>query len=218
MLSRGGLVAVGLTMTFASIDWVMSLEPHWYSTIYGILIMGGQVLAAMAFVIPIAALLARREPLAGIITAEQFHDLGKLMLAFVMLWAYFAFSQFLIIWSANLPEEIPWYLHRLHGGWQALGVALIVFHFALPFLVLLSRDVKRHAAAVASVALFVMFVRFIDLFWMVAPAFSPAAFEVHWMDVVAPVGVGGIWLWVFVWQLKGRSLVAVNDPSLPRRV
>ena len=216
LLSRGGLVAVGLTMTFASIDWVMWLEPHWYSTIYGILIMGGQVLAAMAFVIPIAALLARREPLAGIITAEQFHDLGKLMLAFVMLWAYFAFSQFLIIWSANLPEEIPWYLHRLHGGWQAIGVALIVFHFALPFLVLLSRDVKRHAAAVASVALFVMFVRFIDLFWMVTPAFSPAVFAVHWMDIVAPVGVGGIWLWVFVWQLKGRSLVAVNDPSLPR--
>ena len=215
LLSRGGLVAVGFTMTFAAIDWVMSLEPHWYSTIYGIEIRGGQVLAAMAFVIPVAALLVRRGPLAGFIGAEQFHDLGKLMLAFVMLWAYFALSQFLIIWSANLPEEIPWYLHRLHGGWQAIALVVVVFHFTLPFLVLLSRDVKRSAVAVAVVALFMMLVRFVDLFWMVTPAFSPAAFTVHWLDVVAPVAVGGIWLWVFVWQLQGRSLIAVNDPSLP---
>ncbi len=216
LLSRGGLVAVGFTMTFASIDWVMSLEPHWYSTIYGILILGGQMLGAMAFVIPTTATLSRG-PLARVISAEQFHDLGKLMLAFVMLWAYFAFSQFLIIWSANLPEEIPWYLRRMSGGWQAVGVGIILFHFVLPFLVLLSRDVKRRAGALAGVALFVLLVRLVDVFWLVSPAFSPAAFAVHWMDIVTPVGVGGIWLWVFVWQLQRRPLLALNDPSLPQQ-
>jgi hypothetical protein len=217
LLSRGGLLAVGLTMTFASIDWVMSLDPRWYSTIYGILVMGGQVLGAMAFVIPMTALLARG-PLSRVVTAQQFHDLGKLMLAFLMLWAYFAFSQFLIIWSANLPEEIPWYLRRMSAGWQAMSVGLILFHFILPFLVLLSRDVKRRAGTLAAVALFVLLLRFIDVFWLVTPAFSPAAFAVHWMDIVTPVGVGGIWLWVFVWQLQGRPLIAINDPSLPQPV
>jgi hypothetical protein len=218
LLSRGGLVAVGLTMSFAAIDWVMSLEPHWHSSIYGFLIIGGQVLAAMAFVIPMAALLAQREPLARVIGAQQFHDLGKLMLAFVMLWAYFSLSQFLIIWSANLPEEIPWYLRRMRGGWQIIGVAIILFHFVLPFLLLLSREVKRSAGTLALVALFVLFIRFVDLFWLVTPAFSPTALRVHWLDVVAPVGVGGVWLWVFVWQLQGRPVVAVNDPSLPQQV
>jgi hypothetical protein len=138
------------------------------------------------------------------------------MLAFVMLWAYFSFSQFLIIWSANLPEEIPWYLHRLHGGWQVIGIGIIVFHFLLPFLVLLSRDVKQRPGALAVVAVVMIVVRFVDLFWLVTPAFHPAGFFIHWMDLVTPVGVGGIWLAAFIWQLKGRPLVAINDPSLPR--
>jgi hypothetical protein len=217
MLSRGGLLLIGLTMSFAAIDWLMSIEPHWFSTIYGILIMGGQVLSAMAFVIPLAALLAADEhgPLAQVISKDQFHDLGKLLLAFVMLWTYFALSQFLIIWSANLPEEIPWYLKRLHGGWQWLGIAIILCHFVLPFLLLLSRDIKRRAGALAVVAAVVILARFADLFWMVTPAFYPAGITIHWMDLLTAVGVGGIWLWFFVWQLKGRSLVAIHDPSLP---
>ena len=217
ILSRGGLLLIGLTMSFAAVDWVMSIEPHWFSTIYGILIMGGQVLSAMAFIIPLAAVLsaAADGPLAHVISKDQFHDLGKLLLAFVMLWTYFALSQFLIIWSANLPEEIPWYLKRLHGGWQWLGIAIIVCHFMLPFVLLLSRDIKRHARALAVVAVIVIVARFADLFWMVTPAFYPAGITVHWMDLLTAVGVGGIWLWFFVWQLKGRSLVAIHDPSLP---
>jgi hypothetical protein len=215
-LSRGGLLLIGLTVTFASIDWIMSLEPHWASTIYGILIMGGQVLAAMAFVIPLAALLAADGgPLADVIEIEQFHDLGKLLLAFVMLWTYFSLSQFLIIWSANLPEEIPWYLSRLRGGWQWIGIALILGHFVLPFIILLSRDVKRDARKLAAVAFGVIVIRFVDLFWLITPAFHPAEFSVHWLDLACVVAVGGIWLWFFIWQLKGRSLVAIHDPSLP---
>ena len=196
----------------------MSLEPHWYSTIYGILVMGGQVMNAMAFVIAITALLARRDgPLSTVISAGQFHDLGKLLLAFVMLWAYFAFSQLLIMWSGNLPEEIPWYLNRLHGGWQIVGIAIIVFHFLLPFFLLLSRDLKRDARRLAVVAVGIMIIRFVDLFWLVTPAFHPEGLSVHWLDAATLVGVGGIWLSVFVWQLNGHPLVAVNDPSLPTR-
>ena len=220
LLSRGGLLLLGLTMSFAAIDWLMSLEPHWFSTIFGILIMGGQVLSAMAFIIPLAAVLADADggPLANVISKDQFHDLGKLLLAFVMLWTYFALSQFLIIWSANLPEEIPWYLKRLHGGWQWLGIAVIIGHFALPFVLLLSQDIKRRAGALAVVALLVIVARFVDLYWMITPAFYPQGITVHWMDVLTAVGVGGIWLSFFVWQLKGRSLVAIHDPSLPEHV
>ncbi|HUI25415.1 MAG TPA: hypothetical protein VL403_04965 [Candidatus Kryptonia bacterium] len=215
-LSRGGLLLVGLTMTFAAIDWAMSLEPHWYSTIYSILIMGGQVLTAMAFVIPMAAWLAQDDgPLADIISPEQFHDLGKLLLAFVMLWTYFSLSQFLIIWSANLPEEIPWYLHRTQGGWQVIAIGLILFHFALPFLILLSRDIKRNARALAIVALGMMVVRFVELFWLITPAFEPSGFTAHWLDLVTLIGVGGLWLSFYVYQLKGRPVVPMHDPSLP---
>jgi len=217
-LSRGGLVAVGLTVTFASIDWAMSIEAHWYSTIYGIMIAGGQILAAMAFVIPVAALLSDRGPLTGVISAEQFHDLGKLMLAFVMLWAYFSFSQFLIVWSANLTEEIPWYLRRLQGGWQWVGAALVVFHFAIPFVILLSRTLKRNARRLALVALTMVGMRLVDVYWLIAPAFSPGQFAIHWLDLATVVGLGGVWLAAFVWQLKGRPLVPLHDPSLPEHV
>jgi hypothetical protein len=213
-VSRGGLLLFTLTMTFASIDWVMSLEPHWYSTIYGILFIGGQVLSAWAFVIPVLVRIAERPPFSAYITADQFHDLGKLLLAFVMIWSYFAFSQFLIIWSGNLPEETPWYLNRLRGGWQWLGGAEIVVHFALPFLVLLSRDLKRNGPMLAAVALGVLFMRFVDLFWMIQPAFSPGAFALHWLDAVTLVGVGGLWLSQLIGQLKTRPVLPLREPQL----
>jgi hypothetical protein len=215
LLSRGGLLLLGLTMTFASIDWVMSLEAHWFSTIYGVIFMGGAVLSALTVAVALAALLARRPPLAGVITAAHLHDLGKLLLAFVMLWAYFAFSQFLIIWSGNLPEETPWYLARLRGGWQWVALGLVVFHFVLPFLLLLSREVKRRAGTLLLVALGLLAMRFVDVFWLVAPAFRPAALGVHVLDVATAVAVGGVWLATFVGGLAGRPLVPLRDPSLP---
>ena len=172
----------------------------------------------MAFVIPVAAVLAENGPLTGVISNEQFHDLGKLLLAFVMLWTYFALSQFLIIWSGNLPEEIPWYLPRQHGGWQLISIGLIVFALRPPvLLILLSREIKRQARSLAMVAIGIILIRFVDVFWLVTPAFYPAGFAVHWLDVVMPIGLGGIWFWVFVWQLKGRPLLALNDPALPQR-
>lgn len=201
-LSGPGLVAYGATMTFASIDWVMSLEPHWSSTMYGVLFTSGHVLAALAFAIAVTAVLLRHQAVAP----AHWQDLGNLLLAFVMLWAYFAFSQYLIIWSGNLPEEIPWYLHRLTHGWFVIAVSLVVLHFALPFLLLLSRDVKRRALVLAGVAGAVVCMRLVDTFWLVVPEFQPAGVRVHWMDVAAAVGIGGIWLALFSWQLARKPL------------
>jgi hypothetical protein len=177
--------------------------------------MGGQGLSTFAFVIPMAALIAARPPFSRIISPEQFHDLGKLMLAFVMLWAYFALSQYLIIWSANLPEEIPWYLHRTKNGWEWVALVLIVVHFALPFLVLLSRDVKRHARAVAIVAVVLILARFIDLFWLLRPAVEHDGFAIHWLDPAAIAAIGGMWMWLFVAQLKTRPMLPLHDPAIP---
>lgn len=213
VLSSGGLVAYGLTITFWSIDWLMSLEPHWYSTMYGVLLIAGQALSGLAFVIAVTILLARYKPLSEVVSPERLHDLGKLLLAFVMFWAYVAFSQYLIIWAGNLPEEIPWYLRRLQGGWGWFGIALIVLHFALPFLLLLSADANRNPRILASVAALVVAMRAVDLFWLVRPVFSPGRFRIHWLDVAAPVGIGGIWLAVFLWQLLERPLLPRNDPE-----
>ena len=214
LLSRGGLVLLGFTMTFASIDWMMSLEPHWFSTIYGILFMGGSVLSAFAFVIAVAALLSEEPPLSRVITTSHLHDLGKLLLAFVMLWAYFAFSQFLIIWAGNLPEEIPWYIARLQGGWQWLALFLIVVHFALPFVVLLSRRAKRSARILAALALVLVAARFADVVWLVAPGLGRPGPGLSWLDGTMLLALGGIWLAAFVRLLEGRPLVPQNDPSL----
>jgi len=212
-LSGGGLLAYGLTITFASFDWLMSLEPHWFSTIYGVLIVGGQGLSALAFLTAALVWLSRRPPLNRIVVPAHFHDLGNLMLAFVMLWAYFSFSQYLIIWSGNLPAEISWYLHRLQTGWRAVGLTLILFHFSAPFVVLLSRRAKREPDLLVKVAIGILIVRLIDLFWLIAPEFHQNGIFVSWLDVVLPLTLGSIWLACFIRQLRGRPLLPVHDPE-----
>ncbi len=214
LVSAGGIVLYALTITFASIDWVMSLEPHWFSTIFGVLFMGGQGLSALSFVIAVAVVLAARKPMNDVLTPSDFQDLGKLLLAFVMLWAYFSFSQFLIIWSGNIAEEVPWYVHRLTNGWQWIGGALILFHFAVPFVVLLSRSSKRRAQTLGAVALVVIVMRLVDLFWLIAPEIHQHGIAVHWLDVLLPIGLGGIWLAHFASQLANRPLLPINDPYL----
>ena len=212
-LSGGGLLAYGLTITFASFDWLMSLEPHWFSTIYGVLIVGGQGLSALAFLTAALVWLSRRPPLNRIVVPAHFHDLGNLMLAFVMLWAYFSFSQYLIVWSGNLPVEISWYLHRLQTGWRAVGLTLILFHFSAPFVVLLSRRAKREPDLLVKVAIGILIVRLIDLFWLIAPEFHQNGIFVSWLDVVLPLTLGSIWLACFIRQLRGRPLLPVHDPE-----
>ncbi len=214
LLGGPGLVLYGATVTFAAIDWVMSLDPHWFSTIFGVLFMGAQGVSALAFIILITTLLARRRPFSEIIHPAHLHDLGKLLLAFVMLWAYFNFSQYLIIWSGNLPEEITWYLHRTRGGWQWIGLLLVLFHFALPFVLLLSRDTKRNFRLLASIAGLIILMRFVDLFWLVAPNFHSEGLSLHWMDFLTPVGLGGFWLSAFLGQLRKLPLLPLRDPQL----
>ena len=214
MISGPGLAVVGLTVTFASVDWVMSLEPHWFSTIYGLLFLIGDVLATLAFAICIVALVRDRPPLANLASRERFQDLGNLMLAFVMLWAYISFSQYLIIWSGNLAEEIPWYLHRTSTSWSTIAVVLIVFHFALPFVLLLSRRTKRGVATLVTVAVLVLVMRLVDLFWHVAPAFHETELVIHWMDLLAPMAIGGLWLASFARQLNSRPLVPLHHLRL----
>ena len=173
-LSAPGLIVYVFTMTFASIDWAESLIPHWFSTIWGFIFVVGQGLSAMAFVIVVIALLSTRRPLSEFVNASHFHDLGKLLFMFVMLWGYMEFSQFLIVWAGNLTNEIPWYLPSFKTSWGWVASALIAFQFLVPFLLLLSRKLKRSPAALCGVVAIIIVMRFVDLFWIVAPGISSA--------------------------------------------
>jgi hypothetical protein len=212
-LSGGGLLAFAITVTFASFDWWMSLDPHWYSTIYGILVMGGQGLTALAVLILALTWLSRRPPLDAIVVPNHFHDLANLMLAFVMLWAYFSFSQYLIIWSGNLPEEITWYLRRTHTGWRIVGITLVVFHFAVPFLLLLSRALKRSGATLWKIAALVLAARLVDQFWLIAPEFHRTGLVLTWLDAILPLSLVAIWVGCFIRELRGRAILPVHDPQ-----
>ena len=213
-LSAPGLLVLVLAITFATTDWVMSLDPHWYSTIFGLMFTAGFGLSALALTVAVLATIGPEGALAGLLTKRHFHDLGKLMLAFTMLWAYLNFSQFLIVWSGNLPEEIPWYIERLHGTWGFVAIALVVGHFFLPFLLLLSQDLKKRPKLLARVAIFILAMRLVDTIFLISPAFPHEGFPLHWMDVAIPVGLVGIWLFLFARFLQSRALAPLNDPYL----
>jgi len=165
-----------------------------------------------------AGWLEKREPFHRFLGASHFHDLGNLMFAFVMLWGYVNFSQFLIIWSGNLTEETPWYLHRVGGGWRTLALALVVLHFCVPFFLLLLRKTKRNVEYLALVALLLLVMRYFDIYWLVAPAFHRSGFELGWLDLATPVAMGGLWLAVFIQGAKGRPLISLQDARLERRL
>lgn len=213
-ISAPGLVAFFFMSTFAFIDWIMSLEPHWYSTIYGGMFLIGEAVEAFAFLIALVIVLVRVGPMRPYVTKQHLHDLGNMMFAFMVLWAYLAFSQFIIIWAGNLPEEIPWYLRRLRNGWGWVAIAIVVFHFAAPFVLLLMRGVKRHADRLLRVCAMMLVIRVVDVYWIVEPAFYGNHIKIHWMDFVTFVAVGGLWLAGFFWQLKSAPLVPLRDPQL----
>jgi hypothetical protein len=224
-LSAPGFVIYGFAIAFAGVDWVMSLDVEWYSTIFGLLMLISQGVSALALLITIGVYLSGREPMSNVYQNKHFHDLGKLLLAAVMVWAYFSFSQLLIIWSGNLPEEIPWYLERFKGQWRWIGVALILLNFALPFLLLLSRDLKHNRRRLMAVAWLLIVMRFVDLLWLIAPELERghgAEVASHGLSVTsyvnyaaAVIGIGGVWLGWFFYQLRQRALVPYNDPQLP---
>jgi hypothetical protein len=215
VISGPGLVVYVVLMSLAAVDWIMSLDPHWYSTIFGFIMVAGQALSALSFAVAVLAIFATREPMNSVLKAGHFHDLGKLMLAFVMLWAYFSFSQFLIIWAGNLPEEIPFYLRRFDGGWGYFSLLLAFGHFALPFCLLLSRDLKRRPHLLARVAWFIIAIRLVDLIWLVAPNFNPNTggfMPVTLANIGVPLALAGVWLFLFAQQLGKLPMVPVNDP------
>ncbi len=217
MLAGPGIILYVFAMTFAAIDWVMSLSPHWASTIYGFLFVAGQLISSMSLMIAVVVLLARTEPFASVLQKRHLHDLGKLLLAFVMLWAYFDFSQLLIIWSGNQPEEITFYRTRLYGGWGVVAVIVLVFHFFVPFFLLLSQDVKRNAKVLPKIAMWLIFMRLVDLFWMTRPEFTSGAMPT-WLDIVLPIALGGLWLGLFAFNLRQMPLLPLGDPKLEEAI
>ncbi len=215
-LSGAGLVIYFLTVTFAMVDWTMSVNPHWFSTIWGMLYIGGQGLSAFAFGIIVLVMLAAVAPLNRVLTSHHFHDLGKFLFAFLMLWAYLSFSQFLIIWSANIPEEIPHYLNRWENSWKYLSVFIVVGHFMVPYALLLSRDLKRNYRKLQVIAAWILFARLADYWWHVSPELHKDGLTITLLDVGVPLALGGIFISLFVTQLGGRPLLPVNDPDLDK--
>lgn len=212
IFSGPAMVLFVLTVSFASFDWMMSLEPEWYSTIYGMQTIVGGVLTTLAFSILVLRILATHPPISEVITTRHIHHIGNLLMAFTILWAYMAFSQFLIIWSGNLPEDNFYYIRRLGTGWNIIAVILLIGHFFVPFLLLLSRKRKREMDSLARVAVAVFLMRLVDYFWLIVPAFSTDHIRVHPLDVAAHVAIGGLWVGMFVRQLKMKPLLPLHDP------
>jgi hypothetical protein len=211
-LSAAGIVVYAWTLTFATIDWIMSLTPDWTSTIYGLIFLVGQGLIAMCFVVIVGHLLRFHEPLSELLQSRNFHDYGKLMLTFVMLWAYFSFSQWLIIWAGNLPEEIHWFIDRIHGDWGYVAFVLILGHFVIPFTLLLSRPLKQDSRKLVWVAVWLFLMRYLDLYWNIEPNFSRERLNYIWLDAVIPIAMLGLWLAYFFRNLRQRPLVVLHDP------
>jgi len=216
-LAGPGIILYVFVMSFAAIDWAMSLSPHWASTIYGFIFIAGQLISSMSLMIAIVVLLARTGPLSGVLQPRHIHDLGKLLLAFVMLWAYFQFSQLLIIWSGNQPEEITFYYSRLHSQWGVVAVIVVIFHFFVPFFLLLSRDLKRNPKLLPAVAIWLIFMRLVDLYWYTRPQFTPSALPTIW-DLGAALALGGLWFFFFARQLKQLPVLPVGDPKLEEAI
>ncbi|HET7435974.1 MAG TPA: hypothetical protein VFN10_14795 [Thermoanaerobaculia bacterium] len=209
--SSAGLLMIVLLLTLVAVDWVMSLEPRWYSSMFGIAFLVGAGLSAFVFVTLFLCLLSGTDAMKDIIKPQHFRDLGNLMLAFTMLWAYTNFSQFLLIWYGNLKEETPYYLKRMHGAWGYIAAALVLFHFFLPFFMLLMRAIKDHPKTIAIVTVIMLAMRFLDLFWSIAPAYYGEQFHISWITPFAFLGIGGLWLFAFIAQLKGQTIIPIHE-------
>jgi hypothetical protein len=209
-ISGPGLILYGFTISFAAIDWIMSLDPSWISTIFGLIILIGEVLSAMCFAVVVERILYNYKPMSELLKPDFVHDHGKWILTFIMVWAYFSFSQWLIIWAGNLPSEITFYLTRLGGGWGSIGLCLVLFHFAIPFALLLSRPFKRDIRKLVWLAVWMMLMRYLDLFWIIEPNFSKTL-TVTFADIVVPIAIGGFWLWYFFRNLASLPLIPAYD-------
>lgn len=213
-LSGPGLVIYPVTMTFAAVDWLMSMEADWFSTMFPVLICIGQILSALSLVILLLVWTARSSPLGLLASEENFHKLGNLLLAFTMMWAYLAFGQLLVIWSGNLPREISWYLHRISDGWKWIAIFIALFHFFVPFCLLLLRAAKKRRSILARIAACVFAAHIVAIWWTIAPSVYTKHFYLGWLAPTAFLGIGGIYSFVFLRNLEKRRLVPLNDPRL----
>jgi hypothetical protein len=213
-ISAPGMILFALSITFASFDWLMSLDAHWYSTIFGVYVFGGSLLAILTFLVIFGSLLRKKGILKEVITIEHYHDLGKFLFAFIIFWGYIGFSQYFLIWYANIPEETIWYLHRWEGSWKIITLILVFGHFLIPFLILMPRAVKRNLNALKITAIWIIIMHWIDIYWLVLPNLHHHGVHISWMDLTAAIGIGGLFIWYFLNKFYAQALVPVNDPRL----
>lgn len=216
-ISPPAAILFAFTVTFAAFDWLMSLDPHWYSTIFGVYYFAGSTMATYA-VTTVLVLYFAKGPLANMVSVEHYHDLGKLILTFTIFWAYMAFSQYFLIWYANIPEETVWFAHRWHGSWKIISLLLAVGHFVVPFLFMLVRAVKRNTRTLTVFALWMLLMHYIDMFWLVMPNLHKDGAVFSWMDITTMIGIGGLFLWLVFLHLSKHSLVPINDPQLENSI
>jgi len=217
-ISAPGMIIFAITTTFAGWDWLMSLEPHWYSTIFGVYFFSGGLWAILAAIVLAVGALQRRGALKSEITVEHYHDLGKLMFGFTIFWTYIGFSQYFLQWYANIPEETVWYLQRWEGSWKAVSMVILFGHFVLPFVVLLFRGVKRSPRLLSGIAVYFLVMHWVDQYWMAFPTLNRDGAHFSWMDIAAVVGIGGIFVWAFWSKLVSRPVVPIGDPRLEESI
>lgn len=216
VLSALTLPLMAFVITFAAIDWVMSLEPEWSSTILGVYYYAGSALAFTAVLTLLSLAVQRAGYLEGVVTLSHYHALGKLMLVFVSLWGYFAFVQLLLIWLADIPREVEWFVVRTAGSWKVGAWILVLGHFGLSFFALLSWRAKRHRTSLAIISIWIITMHFIDIYWLIMPALYPGGARPHWLDLTSLLGIGGLLLAYGVWRFRGRPVAPVGDPRYER--
>ncbi|MBD3233305.1 MAG: hypothetical protein GF315_06230 [candidate division Zixibacteria bacterium] len=217
-ISALGMVLFAVSVTFAAFDWLMSLDAHWYSTIFGVYVFSGALVAIISVLIILMALFRRLGILDAEVTYEHYHDLGKLLFAFMVFWAYMAFSQYFLIWYGNIPEETIWFMHRWEGSWKAVTMLLVLGHFAIPFFILIVRGTKRNLKALTFMAAWLLALHWVDLYWIIFPSLHHHGAQISWMDLTAFIGIGGLFLSIFIRQLSRHPVVPVNDPNLEKSV
>ncbi len=218
IISAAGMILFALTITFAAFDWLMSLDAHWYSTIFGVYVFAGAFLAMLALVSFISIRLRKNNVLYDIITREHDHDLGKLIFAFVIFWGYMAFSQYFLIWYGNIPEETVWFLHRWEGSWKAVTLLLVFGHFVIPFFFLFPHGPKRNWTAMTIITLWILLMHWIDIYWLVMPSLHHHGVHLSWMDLTTMLGIGGIFLYIFWRRFTSNPLVPSGDPNLKESI
>ena len=213
-ISAPGMIFFALSVTYSAFDWFMSQDPHWYSTMFGVYIFAGGLVSAPAFLAYISLSLRKQGILSDVITEEHYHDLGKLTFAFMVFWAYIAFSQYFIIWYANIPEETIWFANRYQGGWKYVTLLIVFGYFVVPFLLLMGRGAKRKLGFLKGMVGWLLFMHWVDLYWIIMPVLHKENAMISWIDVSATLGIGGIFMWFFWRRFFSKAMVPVNDPKL----